>query len=72
MINLALFLVVLAAISLVLWIMQIAALPAGYTLLNAAMALAALGFVLLLARVFIGRGRSAGTPETKGQDSDQG
>lgn len=53
MLKFALFLLVIAAISFILWMLQLSTLPAGYILLNAALALASLGVVLLLARVFI-------------------
>lgn len=55
MLKFALFLLVMAAISLILWILEITSLPSGYALMNAALALAALGLVLLLARLFLRR-----------------
>ncbi len=56
MLKFALFLLVLSAISLILWLMEVSTLPADNTLRNAALALGGLGFVLLLVRLFI-RGR---------------
>lgn len=55
MLRFALFLLVLAAISMILWILEVSSLPSGHALRNGALALGALGLVLLLARLFIRR-----------------